>query len=111
MVVGGVVISGHAQAPSTTPLATPERPTFTATVVTTNGVGEIRDVVVRFGNGWELRADTLTLDGTPRRRAEGQGPTTITQLSSFHLEQGQDVTPVPTEAMLSGNVRLTMGLQ
>jgi len=111
MVVGGVAISSHAQAPLTTQTATPERPTFTATMVTANGVGQIRDVVVRFGNGWELRADTLTLDGTAARRAEGEGPTTITQLSSFHHVQGEGVTQVPTEARLSGNVRLTFGQQ
>ena len=111
MVVGGVAISGHAQAPSATQPTTPERPSFTATLVTTNGIGQIRDVVVRFGNGWELRADTLTLDGTPKERAEGEGPTTITQLASFHFEQGKGVTPVPTEATLSGNVRLTFGQQ
>ncbi len=69
MVVGGVVISGHAQAPSTTQIATTEKPTFTANVVTTNGTSEIRDVVVRFGNGWELRADILTR----RRKDEGSG--------------------------------------
>jgi hypothetical protein len=118
--VMGIVVSGQAQAPTTNQTVPPERPSVTGTLVSTRGVREIRNARIRFGNGWELRADFLSVDGAGWARTPGEEGTITNshEITSYvtgvvpsnFLEIIGD-RPAPTEATLSGNVRLTIGAQ
>ena len=96
----GYVARSSAQAPATGYTFRPSQFVLKATGVVENGVPQVRDLVVQFGNGWELRADRLDMGANMTRAGTDQGPQTITEIRSSKM---------PAEVTLSGNVRLTIG--